>query len=108
MPVTKYNPDTGVPYQVAVNEKHYYWCDNEIDKPGYLEDFVKAKCGLDWHSSGYGEVDCVGTEIAKADPGDVASVKSDKLSQVLADVKEKLRASGYKGDVELLIVSYVG
>jgi len=107
--VTKYNEDTGKPYQQEVIEISFFWCGKEIEEEcDYMEGFVKKMCGLEVYDAGSGnDGGTVGLCLAKPEPGDVQAIDGLTLSKAFLEVKEKLQKSGYNGNVQLYIISYI-
>ena len=106
--ITKYNPDTGAPYQADSVTEHYFWCGEEIEEPNDIYDLVRQKTGYDIHTSGEGDDNIVGFLIADLEAPDVASINGPTLSQKWTEVKERLIKAGYKENgVQLHIIAYV-
>jgi hypothetical protein len=106
--VTKYNVDTGKPYQMPIDDWHFFWAGKEItEECDYQEDFVKKMCGLDIISSN-DEGSVIGLEIAQAESNKVIEIEPKIIQEAILSVSEKLKASGYHGDVKVYLVSWAG
>lgn len=99
--VTKYNPDTGAPYQKLVSEEVTLVCGVFKDDPrAHIENDLK----LDIVIPGYGggrEDAIVGVRVATVDEGDspYAQVGLIRLAAARDAVDRTLRAHGYTGPV---------
>jgi hypothetical protein len=120
--VTKYNPDTGAPYQQTVTKERFFWCDQEIAEPaGDFEDMVRNLCGLEITDTGesartYGKKGwaayaldnyVVGRLLSSCEPGDTVASDVSAFEKFHQEVKEKLRKCGYKGQIQLHLVHSV-
>ncbi len=120
--VTKYDPDTGAPYQTPVVKETCTWCGKPITMPDDLETLVKDMSGLEIYSTGepshpyrykggwngydLGEF-VVGRSIANVDNAEIATAERVEVDKQFADVKQKLERSGYKGQVQIHLVLHV-
>lgn len=103
--VTKYNQDTGKPYQQDVFTERYFWCGKEVEEIDDPYAFVE-KLGLDITSSG-GYSDnkyIVGKCLASADPGEIDEVTLSEFQQEFQEVKKKLQEQGYEGAIKLHLI----
>ena len=109
--ITKYNEDTGEPYQLEAIETHYLWCDIEVEAPDDMEDFVKKMCDLGIYDTDSYDDDnnpIVGIKLGCSKPGRIVSVNKNDINKTWTDVKEKLQKSGYKNnDIQLHIIGYI-
>jgi len=120
--VTKYNPDTGAPYQQKVMKDRFFWCDQEIPEPaGDLEEMVKHLCGLEltdtgesariWNKKGWERYaldnHVVGRMLASCEGGQTVGSDVGAFEKYLQEVKEKLRKCGYKGQLQIHLVHSV-
>src|SRR5579863_1961262 len=107
--VTKYNENTGQPYQQEVTKERHFWCDKEIEEPDDVYDLVKEQCpGLDLHTSGEGNDRIVGICLGQCEPGDVKSLDGQTVSKTWTDVNERLKKSANtENGVQLWVIAYV-
>lgn len=117
--VTKYNPDTGKPYQTKVVTKKHLLCGKEIEaKEDGPPEWLPKMSGLDVSSTGnsayedktYSEF-VVGVQLGVAGGyrnDSVLGFPAEKIANALAEAKEKLAKLGYNGKVELFLVHYCG
>lgn len=87
--VTKYNPDTGIPYQLDKYEDKFFWLGKEVDRSVVddIEDIIKP-FGLDLYYAQEYEDNVIGKELNLLNPGEFTSYSFKEIQNKLYEVQQ--------------------
>ena len=113
-PVTKYNPDTGVPYQAETKKEIVYFCGKPTEFKDSIHDWIED-LDLDLcydYSDGdknewiIGKQLCTATATGYSGDKSIIKITPDMIEGAKNEVKTRLAAYGYEGDVDLFLIAH--